>query len=657
MRQKTVDLTRKIVTVFLACLLLLIMLPSDWLFREHASREQETFDEMQKIYPVMMTSVCQDDPDGSDHQIEEGCIWVGNGNEGYMQFALTDAFHTGAEELNSVKLRLVVADSAGDQLREIRIARIKNNNWNLSMTYNSRPQGEEETLLSVNVTEGRDSIVEVDLTAAVQNWLSEGERLVTLHLYGDENLETAFASGYHQDRALHPYLKLLWGNASDTDLQTVAKTELTDTTYVSMDEPETSGAALMDRTSGFLHVDEKHTAYLKFRLNRQNIYGAVSKATLVLYAETVDENAILLPSMLENNQWNTDLTYSGRPPGKMEPFGSYRVAEGTVQLDVTQMVSTQFQNNAEEITFILEGTGETVFGSNRLETKEYRPYLQIETSEDPNVMAAHETMVNLLRNNLSVDHITSDLRGSYTSSVGARATVDWKTYDAVTGEESTVYIAVNGSVTRPKWFEGEKKLRAVADIQSGTCELKCTLVLTLPPETAPVYNENQFSDTLLIGDEESEANQAFEYVRGSRVKMRNVNGTVYSYRTLGKDGAMVVNLKCSPDKQNRLYIKLWGEDTDTGSWYICDPNLGTIDPDLGPENEETLWIPMHIGEENVTQDDEGFVYAYYDLPEYYTRGKQYISLRLFRTGEVTTGSWLKRTDEGRGIYALSLKSI
>lgn len=655
MQQKTLDFLRKIVTIVLACLMLVVMLPSGWLFRNHSSTNN--LDYVQKVYPSYTAFVDSTDTSISGNRIDPGILWVGEGREGYLQFSLADV-HPGKDaNLTSAKLRLTVISGAGQFPREIQAAQVKNNNWNLSMTYGTRPQGEEMLLTAVKEIEGAGSILEIDITNAVQNWIVSGEKIVTLHLYGGEKGETAFASERNKDSALHPYLKLLWGNAVDTDPATAEKTKASDMVFVSSVEPDVSGISMVEKNNGVLKVDNEETAYVKFNMIRENIRGAVSKATLILYAEKTEENAILVPSLLENSQWNQLMNYQNRPQGRKEPFGSYRVEFGKFALDVTQAVSEQFQNNADAITFILEGTGNMVFSGAKADKKEQRPYLLIETSEDPNVIAVHETMVNLLKNNLTADNVTSDLRGSYTADAGARATVDWQVYDAVTGEKNSMYIAVNGGVTRPKWFEGEKKLRAVANIQSGTCQLKRTLVLTLPPETEPVIDTSHLIDTVLIGDEKSETEQGFDYVRGSRAKTRNVKGTEYTYRTLGKDGAMVINLKCNPEKINTLYVKLWDDDVDTGNWFFCDPNLGTIDPAAGPENKDELWIPMELRTSNIERDAEGFVYASFTVPESYTKGKNFVSFRLIRTGGTDENKGLfKRLDEGRGIYSVTLKS-
>ena len=66
---------------------------------------------------------------------------------------------------------------------------------------------------------------------------------------------------------------------------------------------------------------------------------------------------------------------------------------------------------------------------------------------------------------------------------------------------------------------------------------------------------------------------------------------------------------------------------------------------------------MELRTSNIERDAEGFVYASFTVPESYTKGKNFVSFRLIRTGGTDENKGLfKRLDEGRGIYSVTLKS-
>lgn len=227
--------------------------------------------------------------------------------------------------------------------------------------------------------------------------------------------------------------------------------------------------------------------------------------------------------------------------------------------------------------------------------------------------------------------------------------------DATIEDEGAMYsgeawLTADGQVNHPEWFEGDKLLNA-----DGTYYL-------VKAKEAPEYyrvGSTDFSDTLDIGDIESENCNLFSAVRASEPQVRNVGGNEYTYRTLGKNGAMVLNLQCDPERANYLTVRLWGGDTGDTSLWICDPvsgNMNETDSTQPHSNAGVVdrrdWVGLNSCASS-PQYDGGFVYATYLIPKIYTEGRSSVSLRLYSTGGPANYSSVlikDQTEESRGIY-------
>lgn len=217
-----------------------------------------------------------------------------------------------------------------------------------------------------------------------------------------------------------------------------------------------------------------------------------------------------------------------------------------------------------------------------------------------------------------------------------------------------MYLSKSGAVTHPQWFEGDKKLNA-----DGTYYI-------IKAEPAPDHYQNggSFDNSVIIGDEDDEEENKVEYANASEVQSRDVDGRSYTYRTLGKNGAMVVNLKCSPEEVNYLTVQLWGGDTGSGSLWVCDPisgNMNMTDSEQPHRNDKVDrrdWVELNTLSSS-PQYDGGFIYSTYEIPMIYTQGRTSVSLRIYSTGGPADYGVVKikeQTEPSRGIYGAYMET-
>ncbi len=253
----------------------------------------------------------------------------------------------------------------------------------------------------------------------------------------------------------------------------------------------------------------------------------------------------------------------------------------------------------------------------------------------------------------------------YISSDGTEVSVKWNNVrdntisDEKGSYQNDTYLRSDGRVTRPKWYEGTKKLIADAELSCGGASASAKNVnITLPPEGAPSFNENTLSNYINIGDSDSEK-YGFECVRDNGVQQRDVDGVKQTYRTLNKNGAMAVTLKCDPEKQNYFTVKFWGGDTGDGILWVCDPTTGYMNIDNSKQPTRNGIVDRKDWVELITTDSEpqysgGFIYSTYLIPMIYTKGKNYVSLRIYSTGgpaNYANVTIKEQTEPSRGIYA------
>ena len=122
---------------------------------------------------------------------------------------------------------------------------------------------------------------------------------------------------------------------------------------------------------------------------------------------------------------------------------------------------------------------------------------------------------------------------------------------------------------------------------------------------------------------------------------------------------MAVTLKCDPEKQNYFTVKFWGGDTGDGILWVCDPATGymnisnTRQPMRNGGVDRKEWVEL-ITTDSEPQYSGGFIYSTYLIPMIYTKGKNYVSLRIYSTGgpaNYANVTIKDQTEPSRGIYA------
>ena len=210
------------------------------------------------------------------------------------------------------------------------------------------------------------------------------------------------------------------------------------------------------------------------------------------------------------------------------------------------------------------------------------------------------------------------------------------------------YLSCDGTVNHPKWYEGDKKLKADENYYLIKAEE--------PPEY--YYGSEQFTNHIDIGDTESESENKLEGINMSEPNVRTVGNEEYTYRTLSRHGSMVLNLSCDPDNINYLTVRLWGGDTGDTMLWVCDPVSGYMNSDNSrqPTRNSLIdrrdWVELNYTS-SVPQYDGGFIYSVYEIPTAYTAGKKSVSLRLYSTGGPSNYSYpsvKEQKEESRGIY-------
>lgn len=226
--------------------------------------------------------------------------------------------------------------------------------------------------------------------------------------------------------------------------------------------------------------------------------------------------------------------------------------------------------------------------------------------------------------------------------------------DATIEDEGAAYsgeawLKSDGTVIHPRWFEGDKLILADG------------IYYLIKAEAAPDYYYNgssNFKGNIDIGNTSSEEANSFEMIRGSEARSRVVDGTAYTYRTLSKNGAMAVNLKCSPTEINYLTVRLWGGDTGDTILWVSDPVSGNMNDDNShqPHRNDGIdrrdWVELNTSS-STPQYDGGFIYTTYEIPMCYTKDRESVSLRIYSTGGSASYNNVvikDQTEESRGIY-------
>ena len=233
--------------------------------------------------------------------------------------------------------------------------------------------------------------------------------------------------------------------------------------------------------------------YLKFRLDLNNIKGAVRDARIFLRPLRESVNTRLDVYLLDNDAWwDGELCYNNMPEGESCLVKSYDgiEARGGFSIDVTDIIYDMVKNQKTTVTFVLDGTQTDPASTDSLELysagSEFAPSLAVSVTDNPYEMALREALVNLNGSNSSLDNITGDLPNRYTASNGETVTIRWELNDnfsleTLLGLRKSV-VTNSGKVNHPSVFEEPKTVQVKAILTSGDRSLERYVVITVMPE-------------------------------------------------------------------------------------------------------------------------------------------------------------------------------
>ena len=573
----------------------------------------------------------------SKYNRTDGAEKIGRGHCAYLKFSLESIAETDIEEVKKVCLRLAFLKGSGSLENEVFVNILPSGIW---------PRGEnvpdfklpferEAAVIYPQTMGAEDSLSEIDITSYVKERIADGMNEIAFRLSSRMPINAELASGANSDSAYRPCLKVVTGEAEDTDAYTLRKASVSDAVYVSAKQPDVTGRELSNRSVIAAGGDKE--IYLKFDLNENAIFDAVYKARLSLRQVGISNYGVFNISVVNNNQWSGEnISYNARPRGEEIYATAFKAGGvGRINIDVTQAVCEARARGIKSIAFRISGeNGNAIFyGKGDIKNE---PELFIEASDDKNIECAAEAAINALGVN-SYEFVTMDLPNSYTSEDGTDAKIRWTQYDE-DGNENDGYISSNGEVTRPKWFEVNATVDICAEIQSGDYVTERQYRVIVPAEKAPNYDNYSFGNYIDIGNSRSEEEQKFESVKVGNVRRRWASGRIFTYRVPEDDGSMLLNLACIPQSDNYITLKLWNGD---------DAAYRDFRLSLCGSTEDSIIL---AAPDTAETDDSGFVYATYALPREFTWGKSFVSLRLEceKSGQDMGEEMLKP----RGVYAV-----
>lgn len=600
---------KKLAVILIASLMILGLVPVGLIAKPDTVRAEGEF---LRLLPIAETSVS---PRSDQKKLQvphdtDATQRIGALHHAYLRFH-TEALLNDAAQLRTVKLRLTLLKTPSDTAVPIRIFLMSDNNWNANMTYAGRPSQMGETLLTrMAVTPAENpSVLEIDLTDYARRWQEEGRDRISLHLDAPGNvLAAAFADRDYPDPAFRPCLKIVTGDAQDTDTPDLTKAWLS-----AGGSSAGNGGAKNNAVQGEAYTaGEEHSTYLKFTLNRANIRGAMYRIYLQLTALQADPEAQLTVYQLQNRDWNGEEIEQG-----ILPQGEERLvcripatAENLRRIDLTDVMNDSYAKGETEMAFRVSAENGTV---SFVKTGAAAPGLAIRVSDYADVVAAEEAAVHALAENVDLDHITENLLREYVAENGERVSLSWKAVESATGLPVQNGLRSDGTVTRPRWFEESHKILATVKITAGNYTRQRSYYLTILPEDAPDDSDAKYGSMVDIGTAQSEEKQRLESVATSS-HSRWMGAQNMTYRTLRENSVMVVHFAADPTVQNYITFKLWAADAFYGL------QLRSL--------QNTEAEPVTLTQPEMVAGEDGFLYLTCALPMSFTEGLDRIHLRL-----------------------------
>lgn len=543
---------------------------------------------------------------------------IRSGSPAYLKFNLERLINsdTDTDDIKSVRLRFTFLKGSGEITNRIKVNLADDTVWGRKY-FNSSPfigASRELAVLYPQTKGAEDSLSEIDITSLVKEYLSSGKTQISFNLAADMQIGVQMATGEFYDSAYRPYMKIVTGDAEDTDAYTFKRAELSEAVYVSQSEADKAGVSFAEQNRNLL-VGAGNEAYLKFDLNENSIFDTVYNVRLSLCQKSEFKDSKFKIYCVNNNQWSGNITYNTLPRGE-ETIAAEVTSEkdGRLNIDITGAVTTARTLGIKSLTLRIVGDEQPIefYGKG---DERHKPALYISATDDKNISCVANAGLNALGAN-PISFVTMNLDDSYTSEDGTFAKIRWREFDIDGREITDRHISENGTVKRPKWFEPHANVIAEAKIQSGNYSALRRYYVTVPSTAAPNYGGYTFSNYIDIGNSTSEDEQQFDSTNISGTKYRWTSGRMFSYRVPDIDGAMLLNMACMPDTDNYITLKLWEGD---GSSY-CDFVLSVCD-------EKRQTITLGTPDDSII-NDTGFVYATYKLPREFTSGKNFVSLCL-----------------------------
>ena len=600
---------KKLAVILIASLMILGLVPVGLIAKPDTARAEGEF---LRLLPIAETSVS---PRPSQKKLQvphdaDATQRVGALHHAYLRFH-TETLLNDTAQLRAVKLRLTLLKTPSDTTVPIRLFLMSDNNWNANMTYAGRPSQMGETLLTqVAVSPAENpSVLEIDLTDYARRWQEEGRDRVSLHLDAPGSvLAAAFADRDYPDPAFRPCLKIVTGDAQDTDTPDLTKAWLS-----AGGSSAENSSVKNDAVQGDAYTaGGDRSTYLKFTLNRANIQGAMYRVYLQLTALQAEPETQLTVYRLQNKDWNGEEISQGILPQGEERlvYRAPATTENLRRIDLTDVMNDSYAKGETEMAFRVSAENGTVSFA---KTGAAAPGLAIRVSDYADVVAAEEAAVHALAENADLDHITENLLREYIAENGERVLLSWKATESATGLPVQNGLRSDGTVTRPRWFEESHRILATAKITAGNYTRQRSYYLTILPEDAPDDSDAKYGSMVDIGTAQSEEKQRFESVATSS-HSRWMGAQNVTYRTLRENSVMALHFAADPNVQNYITIKLWAADAFHGV------QLRSL--------QNTEAEPVTLIQPEMVAGEDGFLYLTCALPMSFTEGLDRIHLRL-----------------------------
>ncbi len=607
-KENSLSVIQKVTVILLAFLLFFSMLPVGLI---PEPKEADPNGEFIRIFPS--AEIYNDTAERNSDSKK-----IGRGYSAYYTFNIASLEGTDISDIHSVRLQFAFLKGSVNLNNKIDIDVL--DNMPQKTIAGNTPILSETKIASIypQTTYDEDSLSAIDVTQHIKSLIKSGKNELFLRLSASTPVCVNIATTANNDLMYRPCLKVVTGEAMDTDAHTLKKAELHDAVYVSSSQSKLTGSALSVNENKLI-TGGGNEIYLRFNVNDTAILGSVYSAVLSLDKLDGEGNNIKI-YCINNNEWSSDsISYDMRPQGDESTIFSAHSAptasSGRISFDVTQAVCEARHLGITSLTFRIVGdeTAPTAFSGKK--NSKNAPRLYLKASDNTNIVCASDAALAALATNQPA-FITMPLLSAYTSSNGTSAKINWREYSYTGKDLNNRHITESGEINRPKWFEGDANILAVAEIRSGKYRMERSYSLTIPAETAPNYSGYKFDNYIGIGVKKIEEKQKFEYVNVSGIKRRWVDGQMFTYRTLEDNGAMLFNFSCTPNSQNYITLKLWkSADLDYSNFI-----LSSYGRDL---SSITLEAPASSAEVN-----DGFIYATYALPYAFTQGKTQANLCL-----------------------------